>query len=80
MSINTDDQNKLILERRKKLESLRQGGFNFPRGLEIDAYADDLQEEYASLSGEELQSRNNEVRVAGRMMPKGWWGKGGFTK
>ena len=80
MSINTDDQNKLILERRKKLESLRQGGFNFPRGLEIDAYADDLQEEYASLSGEELQSRNNEVRVAGRMMAKRVMGKSSFSK
>ena len=80
MSINTDEQNKLILERRKKLESLREGGFNFPRGLEIDAYADDLQEEFASLSGEELQSRNKEVRVAGRMMAKRVMGKSSFSK
>ena len=80
MSISTDEQNKLILERRKKLESLREGGFNFPRGLEIDAYADDLQEEFASLSGEELQSRNKEVRVAGRMMAKRVMGKSSFSK
>ena len=80
MSINTNEQNKLILERRKKLESLREGGFNFPRGLEIDAYADDLQEEFASLSGEELQSRNKEVRVAGRMMAKRVMGKSSFSK
>ena len=80
MSTNTDDQNKLILERRKKLESLREGGFNFPRGLEIDAYADDLQEEYASLSGEELQSKDKEVRVAGRMMAKRVMGKSSFSK
>lgn len=80
MSINTDEQNKLILERRKKLESLREGGFNFPRGLEIDAYADDLQEEFASLSGEELQSRNKAVRVAGRMMAKRVMGKSSFSK
>ena len=80
MSINTDEQNKLILERRKKLESLREGGFNFPRGLEIDAYADDLQEEFSSLSGEELQSRNKEVRVAGRMMAKRVMGKSSFSK
>ena len=80
MSINTDEQNKLILERRKKLESLREGGFNFPRGLEIDAYADDLQEEFASLSGEELQSRDKEVRVAGRMMAKRVMGKSSFSK
>ena len=80
MSINTEEQNKLILERRKQLESLREGGFNFPRGLEIDAYADDLQEEFASLSGEELQSRNKEVRVAGRMMAKRVMGKSSFSK
>ena len=80
MSTNTDENNKLILERRKKLESLREGGFNFPRGLEIDAYADDLQEEFASLSGEELQSRDKEVRVAGRMMAKRVMGKSSFSK
>ena len=57
MTDNTNDQNKLILERRKKLESLREGGFNYPRGLEIDAYAKDLQEQFASLTGEDLQSR-----------------------
>ena len=80
MSTNTDENNKLILERRKKLESLREGGFNFPRGLEIDAYADDLQEKFASLSGEELQSRNKEVKVAGRMMAKRVMGKSSFSK
>ena len=80
MSINADAQNKLILERRKKLESLREGGFNFPRGLEIDAYADYLQEEFSSLSGEELQSRNKEVRVSGRMMAKRVMGKSSFSK
>jgi len=80
MSINTDEQNKLILERRKKLESLRKGGFNFPRGLEIDAYADNLQDEFSSLSGEELQSRNKETRVAGRMMAKRVMGKSSFSK
>ena len=80
MSISTDEQNKLILERRKKLESLREGGFNFPRGLEIDAYADDLQEGFSSLSGEELQSRNKEVRIAGRMMAKRVMGKSSFSK
>ena len=80
MSINTEEHNKLILERRKKLESLREGGFNFPIGLEIDAYADDLQEEFASLSGEELQSRNKEVKVAGRMMAKRVMGKSSFSK
>ena len=80
MTDNTDDQNKLILERRKKLESLREGGFNYPRGLEIDAYAQDLQEQFASLTGEDLQSRNKEVMVAGRMMAKRVMGKSSFSK
>ena len=80
MTDNTDDQNKLILERRKKLESLREGGFNYPRGLEIDAYAQDLQEQFASLTGEDLQSRNKEVTVAGRMMAKRVMGKSSFSK
>ena len=80
MTDNTNDQNKLILERRKKLESLREGGFNYPRGLEIDAYAQDLQEQFASLTGEDLQSRNKEVMVAGRMMAKRVMGKSSFSK
>ena len=80
MTDNTDDQNKLILERRKKLESLREGGFNYPRGLEIDAYSQDLQEQFASLTGEDLQSRNKEVMVAGRMMAKRVMGKSSFSK
>ena len=80
MTDNTDDQNKLILERRKKLESLREGGFNYPKGLEIDAYAQDLQEQFASLTGEDLQSRNKEIMVAGRMMAKRVMGKSSFSK
>ena len=80
MTDNTDDQNKLILERRKKLESLRKDGFNYPRGLEVDAYSNVLQEQFSSLSGEELQSRNREVMVAGRMMAKRVMGKSSFSK
>ena len=80
MTDNTDDKNKLILERRKKLESLRKDGFNYPRGLEVDAYSNDLQEQFGSLSGEELQSRNQEVMVAGRMMAKRVMGKSSFSK
>jgi len=80
MTDNTNDQNKLILERRKKLESLREGGFNYPRGLEIDAYTQDLQEQFASLTGEDLQSRNKEIMVAGRMMAKRVMGKSSFSK
>jgi lysyl-tRNA synthetase class 2 len=80
MTDSTNDQNKLILERRKKLESLRKDGFNYPRGLEVDAYSNDLQEQFSSLSGEELQSRNQEVMVAGRMMAKRVMGKSSFSK
>ena len=80
MTDNTDDQNKLILERRKKLESLREGGFNYPKGLEIDAYSQDLQEQFSSLTGEDLQLRNKEVMVAGRMMAKRVMGKSSFSK
>ena len=80
MTDNTDDQNKLILERRKKLESLREGGFNYPKGLEIDAYSQDLQEQFSSLTGEDLQSRNKEIMVAGRMMAKRVMGKSSFSK
>ena len=80
MTDNTNDQNKLILERRKKLESLRDLGFNYPRGLEVDAYAQDLQEQFASLTGEDLQTKNQEVMVAGRMMAKRVMGKSSFSK
>ena len=80
MSENNQDQNKLILERRKKLTSLRDQGFNFPKSVEIDAYAHELKEAFGDLSNDELGQYKKEVRIAGRMMAKRVMGKSSFSK
>ena len=80
MSESNQDQNKLILERRKKLTLLRDQGFNFPKSIEIDAYAHELTEAFGDLSNDELGQSKKEVRIAGRMMAKRVMGKSSFSK
>ena len=80
MSEKKEDQNKLIKERRSKLSSLRESGFNFPKPIPIDSYCIDLNNEHEESSKEDLESLNKEVAIAGRMMAKRIMGKSSFSK
>lgn len=80
MSEKKEDQNKLIKERRSKLSSLRESGFNFPKPIPIDSYCIDLNNDHEESSKEELESLNKEVAIAGRMMAKRIMGKSSFSK
>lgn len=69
----TTDENKLIAERRGKLDAIRQraseeGGNAFPNGFRRQHLAGDLQAEYGDKSKEELEQLNLRVSVAGRVM------------
>ena len=62
------DENKLIAERRGKLAALREAGNPFPNDFRRTAEAGWLQAEYGACSKEELEERNAEYAVAGRLI------------
>lgn len=67
------DENKLIAERRAKLNTLREvassnGGSAFPNSFRRDSYAGDLQEAYADSEKVALAEQANVVAVAGRLI------------
>lgn len=70
---NTQDENKLIAERRGKLQDMRdqaasEGGSAFPNTFRRDSYTADLQSNYAEKSKEELESAKLVFAVAGRLI------------
>jgi lysyl-tRNA synthetase class 2 len=70
MSDNTQkqDENRLIAERREKLNALREAGNAFPNQFRRDSYAQDLQDQYGEKTKEELEEAGIKVSVAGRIM------------
>ncbi|MEQ8262792.1 lysine--tRNA ligase [Pseudohaliea sp.] len=62
------DENKLIAERRAKLVALREAGNPFPNDFRRTAEAGWLQAEYSDCSKEELEEKNAEYAVAGRLI------------
>ena len=80
MTEKKEDQNKLVEERRNKLLSMREEGFNYPISIEIDATVKDLFEAYGESTREEVSDANKTVKIAGRMMAKRIMGKSSFSK
>lgn len=77
------DENRLIAERREKLHALREQGIAFPNDFKIDAFAGDLQDEFADKdvhTSEAIEALARRVKVAGRMMLKRDQGKVGFVQ
>ncbi len=69
MSDNTQqDENRLIAERREKLNGLREAGNAFPNKFRRDSYAQDLQDQYGDKTKEELAEAEITVSIAGRVM------------
>jgi lysyl-tRNA synthetase class 2 len=78
------DDNKLIAERRAKLAAIRKLASRdqasaFPNDFRRDAYAGDLQKQYAAATAEQLESDAIAVKVAGRMLAKRVMGKASFA-
>lgn len=77
------DENKLIAERREKLRGLRQRGNAYPNDFRVDAFAGDLQDEYADAdmwNAESIATSARRVRVAGRMLARRIMGKASFVQ
>jgi lysyl-tRNA synthetase class 2 len=82
VSVSTEDgnENKLIAERRRKLDQLRAAGPAFPNDFRRDAIAASLHAAYGAHSDETLAREAVRVAVAGRMVAKRVMGKSSFIK
>jgi len=72
-------ENKLVAERRRKLNELRAAGEAYPNDFRRDAIAASLQAAYGAHTAETLERENVRVAVAGRMLAKRVMGKSSFA-
>jgi lysyl-tRNA synthetase class 2 len=75
----SDDENKLIAERRAKLDKLRSGTA-YPNDFRRDALADQLLTAYGDRPPEWFDKNVIRVKVGGRMLAKRVMGKASFAK
>ncbi|AHK79582.1 lysyl-tRNA synthetase [Ectothiorhodospira haloalkaliphila] len=81
MNDHTQDENKLIAQRREKLGKLREdNGAAFPNDFRRNVMAGELHAEYGEREPEWFESNPIRVAVAGRMMAKRVMGKASFTQ
>ncbi len=73
------DENKLIAQRREKLQQLRENGNAFPNDFRRNTMAGELHAEYDEKSDEELEALGLRVSLAGRMMSRRVMGKASFA-
>jgi lysyl-tRNA synthetase class 2 len=78
--MSSEQENKLIAERRRKLEGLRERGRPFPNDFRKDAEAGALHNQYGDWDNERLEAEGIRVAVAGRMMAKRVMGKVSFVR
>ena len=74
-----EEENKLVEERRSKLNALREKGIAYPNDFRRKDLAGDLQEKYGARSKEELEPLKAEAAIAGRMVLKRVMGKASFA-
>ncbi len=74
------DENKLIAERRSKLDTLREGGNAYPNDFHRNALAAQLHQTFEAHEDDTLREEHVNVSVAGRMMAKRVMGKASFVK
>ncbi len=77
------DTNKLIAERRAKLQTLRGQGIAFPNDFRREDEAGDLQVEFADADRwnvQALEASARRVKLAGRLMAKRIMGKASFAQ
>jgi len=78
--LNKDqDENKLILKRREKLDAIKQEGNAYPNDFKREHYAESLHDHYGAFDKETLEGKAVSVKVAGRLMAKRVMGKASFA-
>jgi len=78
--MSQEQEHKLIVHRREKLNAWRESGKAFPNDFHRDSLAEELHGLYGERSNESLEEGGIEVHVAGRMMEKRVMGKASFAK
>jgi lysyl-tRNA synthetase class 2 len=77
--MNSQDNNKLITERKTKLDKLREAGNPFVNDFKPEHLAQNIINEYNQFSKAELEQKSIKVSIAGRMMLKRVMGKASFA-
>jgi len=75
----TEDENKLIAQRREKLQAMRATGNAFPNDFKPEHKAGALQSQHANTDKEQLAEQGITVSIAGRMMSRRVMGKASFA-
>ncbi len=75
-----EQENPLIAERRRKLDSIREERQAFPNDFRKNAQADELHGAYGEWEPERFEQEPVRVAVAGRMMAKRVMGKASFVR
>lgn len=70
MTEHTQEENKLIAQRREKLANLREQGAAYPNHFRRDSLASELQDRLGDNTKEELKELCQRASVAGRIMAK----------
>ncbi len=79
MTDQVQDENRLIAQRREKLQRIRERGVAFPNDFRRNVVAGELHAEYGDKSAEELEANPVRVKVAGRLMSRRIMGKASFA-
>src|SRR5882757_3651841 len=74
-----EEENKLVEERREKLNALRAAGIAYPNDFRRKDLAGDLARRFGEKSKEELEKEKPPATIAGRMMLKRVMGKASFA-
>jgi len=80
MNDSEQNENRLITERRGKLDRLRESGNPYPNDFRRASLAAELVAAYSAHDEETLRAEDVEASVAGRMMAKRVMGKNSFVK
>jgi lysyl-tRNA synthetase class 2 len=73
------DENRLITQRREKLNELRKEGNAFPNDFRRNVLNAELVAEYTETDSDTLKAGNRRVKIAGRLMTKRVMGKASFA-
>lgn len=73
------DENEQIVQRKLKLNALREQGVAYPNDFVRDTVAQDIHSQYESLDHDALLVKNSRVKIAGRMMTRRVMGKAAFV-
>ena len=79
-STEPEEDHRLVAERRRKLDALREAGFGYPNDRRRTALAGQIVATFQEHTAEHLDEEAVEVSIGGRLMAKRVMGKNTFAK